>query len=125
MYNIVVYPLEPCARSLHAVSGFMGCPFGSPPPLVFEHSKNRKLARGGCYLKRRVGYHRTKKYSYLLWENLGKWVKFNSNFVDLSPPYPHWNIKSHHKFLNRENSQVRNLGTLPKFYPVMNYDGFP
>ena len=29
-----------------------------------------------------------KKCLYMLWENLGKWAKFKSNFVDLSPPPP-------------------------------------
>ena len=43
--------------------------------------------RGGFYLKKKnVGYHLNEKCIYMLWENLGKWAKFYSSFVDLSTP---------------------------------------
>ena len=76
MHNIVFWPLEPCAHSVHAVPGFMG-----PPHWFLNPQKTENQAVGGFIRNKRGVPPKQKMLIYVL-ENLGKWAKFNSNFVD-------------------------------------------
>ena len=48
MYNITVWPLEPCAHSVHAVPGFMG-----PPRWFLSPQKTENQAVGGFIQNKR------------------------------------------------------------------------
>ena len=64
--------------------------FRGSPLWILSTQKTKNRPKGGFIWRRKnVGYQLNKKWSYMLWENLGRWAKFNYNFVYLSPPSHH------------------------------------